>query len=279
VNHTEERAWVQVWPSSIVIAALYGGLLGNAQPTSLDRGYRQMYNLQFEEAHRTFADWQLVHPEDPLGPTSDAAAYLFSEFDRLKILQSEFFTHDDHFTTDRRLAPDPALKRKFESAMEVASRLAAFDPPSTNAQFAAVLCHGLRSDYLALVEKRYGASFKEMKAAREGADQLLRSCPDCYDAWLAVGLENYLLSVKPLLFRWFLRLQGGQTDRAIGLEKLRLTAEKGRYLAPLARLMLAVAALRGQDIKRAKELLSGLAHEFPRNPLFTQELIRLAPNP
>ena len=31
----------------------------------------------------------------------------FSEFDRLHILQSEFFTHDQHFITDHKLAPDP----------------------------------------------------------------------------------------------------------------------------------------------------------------------------
>lgn len=69
-----------------------------------------MYNLQFEEAHRSFARWQTLRPEDALGPASDAAAYLFSKFDRLHILQSEFFTQDDHFIIDRRLAPDPGLK-------------------------------------------------------------------------------------------------------------------------------------------------------------------------
>ncbi len=56
-----------------------------------------MYNLDFEGAHRTFAQWQQQHPEDPLGPVSDAAAYLFGEFDRLHILQSQFFIDDSSF--------------------------------------------------------------------------------------------------------------------------------------------------------------------------------------
>ncbi len=50
-----------------------------------------MYNLQFADAHRTFLEWEKSHPSDPIGPASNAAAYLFSEFDRLHVLQSEFF--------------------------------------------------------------------------------------------------------------------------------------------------------------------------------------------
>src|SRR6202011_1748976 len=57
----------------------------------LDQGYNDMYSLKFDEAHRCFQQWEHSHPTDPTGPVSDAAAYLFSEFNRLRILQSEFF--------------------------------------------------------------------------------------------------------------------------------------------------------------------------------------------
>ena len=33
----------------------------------IDRGYRQMYNLNFDDAHKTFAQWEREHPADPLG--------------------------------------------------------------------------------------------------------------------------------------------------------------------------------------------------------------------
>src|SRR3974377_2023944 len=63
----------------------------------LDLGYRQMYNLQFQEAHKTFWSWEQMHPYDPMGPTSDAAAYLFAEFDRLGVLQKQLFFGDEKF--------------------------------------------------------------------------------------------------------------------------------------------------------------------------------------
>jgi len=263
---------VRVFTAFLALCAASGV---SAEPTLLDAGYRQMYNLQFADAHHTFSEWQHLHPEDPVGPASDAAAYLFTEFDRLHILQSEFFTHDAHFITDHRLAPDPALKEHFETALNRAITLSDRVPEDPNSRFAAVLCHGLRSDYLALIEKHYVPSFKEMKAARALAESLLMAHPNYYDAWIAVGVENYMLSVKPAPIRWLLRMGGGETDRALGLERLHITAEKGRYLLPFARLLLAVAALRDHNTGGARDILEDLAKEFPHNPLFVQELARL----
>jgi len=256
------------------LVVLSAAAVGRTDPSTIDQGYRQMYNLQFDAAHRTFGDWQRLHPQDPLGPASDAAAYLFAEFDRLHILQSEFFIHDEHFITDHKLAPDQAVKEKFEAALSNAVALAGQQPQSPDARFAALLCHGLRSDYMALIEKRYGASFKEMKTARSMAEQLLMDNPKYYDALVAVGVENYMLSTKAAPLRWLLRLGGGETDKTVGLEKLRIAAERGHYLLPFARLLLAVAALRDHKTDQARDILEDLAKEFPRNSLYVQELAR-----
>ena len=262
--------------SALLLLPVSIAAVAGAEPPTLDHGYSHMYNLQFADAHRTFREWQQAHPQDPMGPVSDAAAYLFSEFDRLHILQSEFFTHDQHFITDNKLTPDPALKRDFLAALQASRALAARTPDDKNAMFAAILCDGLESDYTALIEKRYRASFQQMKSGRMAAERLLKLDPTFYDAWLAVGVENYMLSIKPAAVRWLLRLGGGQTDRALGIEKLRLTAEKGHYLAPFAKLLLAVAALRDRDTAHARELLAGLVRDYPQNPLYRQELTRMA---
>ena len=56
-----------------------------------------MYDLDFTHAHQVFLSWQQQHPDDPLGPASDAAGYLFSELHRLGILESQFYTDDKAF--------------------------------------------------------------------------------------------------------------------------------------------------------------------------------------
>jgi hypothetical protein len=250
-------------------------------PVTLENGYRQMYNLDFQSAHRTFETWKQLHPEDPLGPVSNAAAYLFAEFDRLHVLESELFVNNEKFEKRQRLMPDPAIRRAFESELQrseqMANQVLSRSPQAVNAQFAKMLANGLRGDYLALIDKRNLAALNFMKGSRSLAEELLAQDPSFYDAYLAIGAENYLLGSSSAPVRWFLRLGGAQTDKQDGIAKLRLTAEKGRYLAPFARLLLAVAALRDQNREQARTLLAGLAQEFPGNPLYKKELARLQP--
>jgi hypothetical protein len=56
---------------------------------------------------------------------------------------------------------------------------------------------------------------------------------------------------------------------------MQVTAKRGRYLAPFARMLLAIAYVREKDKPRARELLASLRDEFPRNPLFAREIARL----
>jgi hypothetical protein len=249
------------------------------QVSLLDAGYRQMYNLEFDAAHRSFQQWMDKHPDDPMGPVSDAAAYLFAEFDRLHILQSEFFLHDDAFLHRAKPSPDPKLKQRFEAALErtrqVAGRILVREPRNENAQLATVFRLGLHADYLGLIEKKNLAALSEMKAGRKGAEILIAGDPNFGDAYLAIGVENYLLSLKPAPLRWFLRLGGAQTEKERGIKDLLLTVKHGHYLVPYARVLLAVAALRDKDTVRAKALLQGLAAEFPHNRLYAEEIDRL----
>lgn len=241
-----------------------------------------MYNLNFDDAHKTFAQWERTHPEDPLGPVSNAAAYLFAEFDRLNILHSEFFVDSGMFHRRPRVTADAAVRTAFDTELTKSQNLADSIlqrlPNDAEALFAKILTLGLRADYEALIERRDFDALKVIKDSRAAAEKLLSLQPNYYDAYLAIGVENYLFSLKPAPMRWLLQAGGAETDKDKGVEDLRQTAEKGRYLSPYARLLLAVAALRDKDIPKARDLLSGLAREFPHNRLYAQELAHLSLN-
>ena len=245
----------------------------------LELGFRQMYNLDFNGAHSTFHVYQQLNPDDPLGYVANAAAYLFAEFNRLHILEADLFTDNRRWDNRSTQSPDPQVKTAFEAELahsdELVGRTLAKSPDDANALFARVLANGLRGDYTAMIEKRNLASLGYMKTSRATGQQLLAVDPTCYDAFLAVGVENYLLGSTPAPVRWVLRATGSQTDKDEGIERLRLTAQKGYYLAPFARLLLAVAALRDKDKSTARTLLAGLATEFPRNDLYSKELARI----
>jgi hypothetical protein len=268
-----------------VLAALLlcsgSALAQSGAPTLLDDGYRDMYNLDFARAHDAFHQWEQGHPDDPLGPVSDAAAYLFHEFDRLHVLEFELFVDNSNFESRAKLAADPQVKQAFDLDLDkgkaLADRILAHDAGNADALFASALIQGLRGDYLSLIEKRDFTALSYIKTGRAIAEKLLAAHPSYYDAYLAIGVENYLLSLKPAPVRWMLRITGAQTDHTAGIEKLRITAEKGHYLLPYARLLLAVAALRDGHRDSARQLLSGLSREFPSNHLYALELAKLQP--
>jgi hypothetical protein len=255
------------------------GFPRTASADLLEQGFKDMYNLSFASAHDKFASWEKSNPDSPEGPVFDAAASLFSEFDRLKILQSEFFVNDHVYEDRKRETPSPEIRQRFETSLSESKRLSEQrlqqNPNDESALFANVLRLGLHANYLALIEKQNLSALSEIKQATESAEGLLRLHPTCYDAYIAIGVENYLLSLKPAPVRWLLHATGAQTDKQMGIEKLKLTATEGHYLQPYAELLLAVAALRDKDSSEARRLLSSLATRFPRNPLYREELDRI----
>ena len=149
------------------------------------------------------------------------------------------------------------------------------NPIDRDALFALTMSSGLKADYAGLIEKRNLASLHYTKEATAWAQQLLAVDPDCYDAHLATGVSQYIIGSMAAPIRWLVRLGGVSGDKQKGIADLQLTAERGHYLAPFARILLAIAYVREKDKARARELLVSLRNEFPQNPLFTQEIARL----
>ena len=283
ISRFDVRAWRIVTALGIVCAlsltATAADLPRIALVTPLEHGFSGLYNLDFAGAQRDFASWQQLHPDDPVGPVSEAAGFLFSEFNRLGVLEAQFFEDDDAFVDRPKQSQDPEVRKKFQAAIERAESLAharlAKDPKDRDALFALTMSSGLQADYASLIEKRNLASVRFTKEATSQAQQLLAVCPDCYDALLATGFTKYIVGSLIAPLRWILRMGGLPSDKKAGLADLQTTADHGHYLAPFARILLAIAYVREKDKPRALRLLAGLQHDFPGNALFPREIARL----
>lgn len=279
---TFKSAW-RVILAGFVLIALGGSsswsLSALLTGTPLNDGYHDLYNLNFAGAHAHFQQWMSAHPEDPMGPASDAAAYIFTEFDRLGVLDIELFADDNRFESRKRPAVDPVLERGFNDRANEADRLAdaalARNPKDANAYYVKAVTSGMRADWSSLIDRHEYGAFKYSELASKYAKQALALNPTLYDANLAVGIENYMLSLKAAPIRWILGMTGAGTNKAEGVRLLKLTAEQGHYLAPFARLMLAVGELRDGRTAEGKAILVGLSQEFPQNTLYQRQIARL----
>jgi hypothetical protein len=245
----------------------------------LDAGFHLLYELKPEEARKQFESWQKSHPEDPLGSASEAASYLFEECYQQGVLTSEFFLDDKRFLGKIPLKPDPKLRAAFfaadKQAQDLAQRRLKTNPDDTNALFAMALSLGMEADYASLIDKRQLDSLKKIRDAEAYSKKLLLAAPDAADAYLGLGTANYVIGSLPGLKKFFLGFAGIHGDKKVGIQQLEIAAERGHYLRPFAKILLAMAALREKKTELARIQLKELATEFPENPLFASELAKL----
>ncbi|HEY6348668.1 MAG TPA: hypothetical protein VI636_04585 [Candidatus Angelobacter sp.] len=244
----------------------------------LDQSYREMYNLQFDDAMRSADEAKKIDKTDPLPWVAQATAVLFREFDRFHILRSDIFISDEAFSSRPAYTWDTERKKQFEDALASAEKISrdrlARDKNDVKALFAMTLVNGLRANDAALMAKHNMASLSFTKTATGFAEKLLALSPNYYDAYTATGMGQYLIGSKPAPVRWILRIGGFKGDQAEGLKELTMAADKGRYLAPFARILLAFDDLRHQNRSEARKKFVWLHDQFPKNPLFSQEMAK-----
>ncbi len=251
----------------------------SVEDASLNGGYHLLYDLSFDRAHQIFASWSAAHPNDPLGPVSEAAGELFAEFNRLGVLESQFYENDKQFDGRKKMVPDAGLRDRFTAALQQAesrgrARLAK-DPKDRDALLAMTMSAGLKADYAALIEKSNLTSLHFTRESNTWAEQLLAVDPKCYDAYLATGFSKYIVGSMSAPVRWLVRMGGLAGDKEQGIAELQMTAEHGQFLAPFARILLAIAYVREKDKPHARQILASLHTDFPNNPLFPREIARL----
>jgi hypothetical protein len=249
----------------------------------LKEGFRLLYVQKYPEAREKFSGWTSAHPEDPFGFVATAASYLFEEFYRQSVLTSDFFLDDKKFLRGIEGKPDQERVKHFDMELAQARKLAdarlSKDKNDAAGLFALTMAAGMESNADSILEKKHIDGLKRMKEANEHAKLLLAQRPDANDAWVAPGSADYIigcLSGGTRMVLWFGGIHG---DKKLGMELVGKTAEKGRYLEPFAKVLLALAARREKQDALALKLLHELTEEFPDSPLFAAEYAKVQGRP
>jgi hypothetical protein len=148
-----------------------------------------------------------------------------------------------------------------------------------NALFAMALSVGMRADYASLIDKQQLASLKMTREADQYAKKLLVVVPDAADAYLGLGMANYIVGSLSEFKKFLLGFAGIHGDKKAGIQQLEIVADRGHYLRPFAKILLALAALREKKTEVARKQLTELVAEFPENSLFASELAKLNVSP
>jgi hypothetical protein len=249
------------------------------QRSEIEKALNRLYNFDFPNSHRLFSAYTSNNPEDPLGHSFRAAAYMFYELDRLRLLEAEFFKDDDRIKEKPKLQPDPEVRKAFFSAVEkgatTAKAILAVNPSDVNALYAMVVLNGLQLDYAALIDKKLVKSLTYARESNTYAVKLLAVNPHFYDAYLTLGFSEYLLGSMPFFVRWFIKWEGVKGDKEIGRQKLEIAAQKATYMKSFAQLLLAIFYFRENRLEKSAPLMNTLAADYPENEMIQRELKKL----
>ena len=246
----------------------------------IDLAFEHLYSSDYVGAQTALDRYLTQQPADPVAYAVKASAYLFTELDRLGILESEFFESDKKIGDSRRRGgADPAARaafyRNIEKAQSLSRSALAANPNDENALFAACLALGNQTDFMALIERRQLASLSLTRQSYRQAKHLLNLNPRFYDAYLSTGFTEYVFSSLPSLVRFFVRFDDMQGDRQKALRHLEIVASQGHYLKPFAKILLATAALREHRLHDAQGILLELTQSYPSNNLLRRELAKV----
>jgi tetratricopeptide (TPR) repeat protein len=242
-------------------------------------GWQHFYNNEFEEAILDFQKEVDGRPDDPEAWNHLAQGILYREMDRNGALESQLVTGNNPFLRRAKLEISPDVKARFLNALAKATTLAESElqqnARSTHALYALSVVHGLRSNYLFLVEKAWIDALKEASTARKYSNKILEIDPNFVDTNVVQGLDNYIVGSLPFYMRALGFVAGVHGDREVGIKQLQEVAQRGVLSKWDAHILLAAIYRRERRSQDAIPLVKDLDNRFPRNYLFPLELVQM----
>jgi tetratricopeptide (TPR) repeat protein len=268
------------WGILALAAASLGWASGvHTNPLNRDplvrEAYEHFYNLDYPGAVERFERFHAMHPGDPQATTLLLDAVLFQELYRQDLLDTTFYANDGFLTGRHVTAEDPKVRDRIFALTDEAIREADWrigrNPNDVDALFARGWARSLKCTYLAMVERAFGAGFRQAVKAKDDHVRVLQLDPDYVDAKLVVGVYEYVVGALPLPFKLLIGFVGMTGSKSRGLEMLNDAGNRGVITSIESRTVIALFLRRESRYKEAVQVVRNLKSLYPRDFLFCLE--------
>ncbi|MBV9294335.1 MAG: tetratricopeptide repeat protein [Acidobacteriaceae bacterium] len=258
---------------------LYAGIAPTVEDPLTNPGFVHFYNNEFDQAVAWFEQELKTHSDSPELYNHVAQGILYREMLRDGALESQLVSGNNPFLRRPKMEISAADKARFDTCIDQTLKLTsaalAKDPHDIAALYAQGVAHGLRANYLFLVEKAWVEALREATAARKADQEIVSIDPSFIDARLLLGLNQYVVGALPFYMRALGFLGGFHGDKEAGIRELELVAKSGVMNRYDAEVLLAAIYRRERKAQQAIPLLKDLAERFPRNYLLRFEQVQM----
>jgi tetratricopeptide (TPR) repeat protein len=233
--------------------------------------FDDIFNLDYGDAERIFVALQREYPAHPAPPLYLGAIVWIRELVRRQELDLDHFVAPGYFMKAREPMPTN-LQKAFLGFVERSEALSmsilARNPADEDGLYFLASAYGIRGSYLFTVEHNLKAAFNYGKQAYQIDRRLIQRDPRYHDAYMTVGLYEYIVGSLPWYIKWLASLIGYQGSKERGFQYLDIAVNRGQYVSREAGMVRSILFVREGRYAEALKQIETLQKEFPRNYLF-----------
>lgn len=233
------------------------------------KGFDQIFNLDYDPAIKTFSALKAKHPQHPAPPFYLATAIWLRELFEREDLDLDKFVAPGYFNKPTAHKMPPEQRRAFFDLIGQSQKLTRAileeHPNNKDARYFLGSSYGVLGAFFITIDHSKGKAFKYGKKAYKYHRELVEEDPDYYDAYMSVGLYEYIVANLPWYIKWFAVIIGYRGSEERGFDYLSLAAEKGQYVADEARVLQMVLYVREKQYKQALKTARDLHQKYARS--------------
>lgn len=239
-------------------------------------GFSAVYNIDYKTARERFLQMTRLAPAHPAGYVYLANNLWLETLYQSRRLTTSVYTGGSFYSQDKdEDKVDPKRDRDFNDYIRQAlaagrARLVK-NSKDVEALYYNASALGIRAAYGTSVKRSFTRSIGDANESIKIQRQVIKLDPGYIDAYLSIGLYEYVIDSLPGGLKFLARLAGLKGSKQRGIEQLERVTREGKFTADDARVVLLGIYSKENRLERALEIISYMAKEYPRNYLFGVE--------
>jgi tetratricopeptide (TPR) repeat protein len=234
-------------------------------------GFNDIYNIDYGEAKQVFASLAAQYPYHPASPLYMASVIWLEELLRRQDLDLNRFVSATYFSkkTDQVM---PSRERAaffnyIKKSEALVNAILKKNKKDKDGRYFQAAIFGFKASFAITIDHSLREAFVSGNKAYSLCKQLVEEDPKYYDAYLTVGVYEYVVGSIPWYLKWAAYIIGAHGSKNDGFKHLAL-ASQGQYNKNEAQLVEMVFDVREGKYAESLSSARSLADRFPRNFLF-----------
>ena len=211
-------------------------------------GIDAVYDVDYELALSKFQEAKNTAPNDLRGPFFESTVYFWKAMLTRSTADYETFLN----LSDKIVEKCENISDKNDNDLDAKLYLG--------------WIYTMRAFSIGFLGENYLKAAGEIKDGKENLLFVIEKNPGYYDAYLGLGVYNYVLSFIPRRLQWLTSILGFSGDRDEGKRMLTIASEKGIYTSSEAKFYMTILLWREESYPQAESYAASLKSKYPKSP-------------